>query len=70
MDENTISSIRLLNGDLVDIADAEARSSIAGLIENGKTLPDVGASDNGKILRVVDGSWAAATLQDASGVSF
>lgn len=70
MGENTVSSIRLLNGTLVDIADAEARSSIADLIENGKVLPDVSASDNGKILRVVEGGWAAATIPEASGVSF
>lgn len=70
MSENMVSSIQLPNGTLVEIADAEARSSIADLIENGKTLPDVSASDNGKILRVVEGSWSAATIPEASGVSF
>ena len=33
-------------------------------------LPSVTASDNGKVLRVVNGAWAAASLPSASGVSF
>lgn len=33
-------------------------------------LPSVSASDDGKVLRVVNGSWAAASLPSASGVSF
>jgi hypothetical protein len=33
-------------------------------------LPSVTASDNGKVLRVVSGEWAAAPLPSASGVSF
>lgn len=33
-------------------------------------LPDVTASDNGKILQVVNGAWAAASLPTAEGVSF
>lgn len=33
-------------------------------------LPSVSASDNGKVLRVVNGAWAAASLPSASGVSF
>ena len=31
---------------------------------------NVTASDNGKFLRVVDGKWAAATVENANGVSF
>lgn len=34
------------------------------------SLPSVSASDNGKVLRVVNGAWAAASLPSASGVSF
>ena len=34
------------------------------------SLPSVTASDNGKILQVVDGAWAAATIPNANGVSF
>lgn len=33
-------------------------------------LPAVTASDNGKILRVVNGEWAAASLPSANGVGF
>lgn len=33
-------------------------------------LPAVTSSDNGKVLRVVNGAWAAAQLPSASGVSF
>ena len=33
-------------------------------------LPDVSASDNGKVLRVTNGDWAAESLPSASGVSF
>lgn len=40
----------------------------------GKAIPDglptVTASDNGKVLRVVNGVWAAASLPSASGVNF
>lgn len=33
-------------------------------------LPDVTASDNGKVLQVVNGAWAVAAIPSASGVSF
>lgn len=33
-------------------------------------LPDVTTGDNGKFLRVVSGSWAAAEISQANGVSF
>lgn len=33
-------------------------------------LPAVTSSDNGKVLRVVDGAWAVVELPSASGVSF
>ena len=35
-----------------------------------KELPNVITSDNGKFLRVVNGTWAAATVDNANGVSF
>lgn len=37
---------------------------------NAVFLPTVTTSDNGKVLRVVDGAWAAVSLPSASGVSF
>ena len=33
-------------------------------------VPTVTASDNGKFLRVVNGAWAVAKVDNASGVSF
>lgn len=33
-------------------------------------LPTVNTSNNGQFLRVVNGSWAAATVENANGVSF
>lgn len=35
-----------------------------------KSLPTVTSSDNGKVLRVVNGAWAAASLPSANGNSF
>ena len=44
---------------------------------NGKTgdvtvreVPSVTTSDNGKFLRVVNGAWAVAAIDNANGVSF
>lgn len=34
------------------------------------SLPSVSTADNGKFLRVVDGAWAAVTVDSAEGVSF
>lgn len=40
-------------------------------LSNSQTpLPTVTSSDNGKVLRVVSGAWAAVELPSASGVSF
>lgn len=33
-------------------------------------FPTISAADNGKFLRVVNGAWAAATVENANGVSF
>jgi hypothetical protein len=35
-----------------------------------EAIPAVTSSDNGKVLRVVNGEWAADSLPSASGVSF
>lgn len=40
------------------------------IIKDEKELPAVTGSDNGKVLRVVNGVWTAASLPSASGVSF
>lgn len=46
------------------------QTTIAEAIAAIRQLPAVTASDNGKVLRVVNGAWAAATIPSASGVSF
>ena len=38
--------------------------------DDGGLLPAVTDADNGKFLRVVNGAWAAAAINDANGVSF
>ena len=44
--------------------------SAAKNVEIPRDVPAVTAADNGKILRVVNGAWAAAELLNAGGVSF
>ena len=41
-----------------------------GIVAPAVILPQVSSSDNGKVLRVVNGTWSAATIPNASGVSF
>lgn len=41
-----------------------------GSESTGGGLPPVTTADNGKFLRVVAGTWAAAAISDAEGVSF
>lgn len=38
--------------------------------DSDAVLPSVTPSDNGKVLKVVDGTWTAAELPSASGVNF
>lgn len=38
--------------------------------ETDPSVPNVTASDNGKVMRVVNGVWSAVLLPSASGVSF
>lgn len=53
-----------LGGDIDDVADvntnADIINAIAGIAATIKGLPAVKASDNGKILKVVEGEWALA----------
>lgn len=39
-------------------------------VDDHAGVPSVTADDNGKFLRVVNGAWAAAAINDANGVSF
>lgn len=47
----------------------DAKTAIKTMLSIAE-LPAVTSSDNGKVLRVVSGAWAAASLPSASGVSF
>lgn len=62
------------NGNLVQIfmdRDPEQPMEIATKqYVDASGVPSVTAADNGKFLRVVNGAWAAATINDANGVSF
>lgn len=43
---------------------------VQNAISGSGSLPAVTSSDNGKVLRVVNGAWSAVQLPSASGVSF
>ena len=58
----TFNAIAAFYGE-VDFTEATV-TGLSGL------LPTVTASDNGKFLRVVNGAWAAATVENANGVNF
>ena len=64
-EENSYISgkIRYDEGSTVDFTNAIV-TGLKGL------PPSVTASDNGKFLRVVNGAWAATTVENANGVSF
>lgn len=63
--ENSYISGKIYYGEdsTVDFTNATV-TGLSGL------LPTVTASDNGKFLRVINGAWAAATVDNANGVSF
>lgn len=54
-----------LGGDLSEVANlatsSEVINAIAQLPAIGASLPAVTATDNGKILKVVEGKWAVGT---------
>ena len=57
----TVLPTGTISGDIA-VFNATLQSSLA--------LPSVSSSDNGKVLRVVNGEWAAVTIANANGVSF
>ena len=44
--------------------------NVSTIINGGNGLPTVTSTDNGKVLRVVNGQWAAASLPNVSEVSW
>ena len=57
-----------LGGDPADAAVLETKAELIYAVAEaadellaGGTLPEVSADDNGKLLKVVDGEWAAAS---------
>lgn len=54
--------------DLGNVTGEQGPQGPAG--KDAESIPDVSAADNGKFLRVVNGAWAAATVENANGVSF
>lgn len=59
-------SLNIKIGDTTTSYDGSAEKTV----EIPKDVPAVTADDNGKILRVVNGAWAAAELLSAGGASF
>lgn len=59
-------SLNIKIGDTTTSYDGSAEKTV----EIPKGVPSVTAADNGKILRVVNGAWAAAELLSAGGASF
>lgn len=55
-----------------DLGTLAFKSSVAksDLADDVPLLPDVTTADNGKFLRVVNGAWAAATVDNANGGAF
>ena len=59
-----------LGGNSTDVADItlipDMVNAIAALVQSGGTaeLPSVKSTDNGKVLTVVSGKWAAANLPE------
>ena len=54
--------------DLGNVTGEQGPQGPAG--KDAESIPDVSAADNGKFLRVVNGAWAAAAVENANGVSF
>ena len=69
--DNTLDALRnlyvALGGDADDVVNLviipDLINAIAALVTSGATaeLPTVTATDNGKVLKVVDGEWAVGT---------
>ena len=65
------TSFFALAGSLCDGAgNISAAETVQAELLDIEVLPTVTTADNGKFLRVVNGAWAVAEVDNASGVSF
>lgn len=65
MGDNDVDFVRLQVGAPEEDDDAATKAYV-----DGKALPTVTSTDDGKFLRVVSGAWAAASVPDANGGAF
>lgn len=68
-DVNTIL-FEYTNGSYVESFTLSQDNSVFPYSEEFSALPSVTSSDNGKVLQVVDGEWAAVTIENAAGGSY
>lgn len=54
----------------ITAVDAQGKPTAWEPVDMANSLPSVTTADNGKFLRVVNGSWAAESVANAKGVSF
>ncbi len=62
--------INVLTKNEYDAISTPSESELYLITDDDNSLPTVTSSDNGKVLRVVNGAWAAVNLPSASGNSF
>lgn len=65
----TYSATARLNRD-TKYTDIGRKTVLGAISELQASIPAVTSDDDGKFMRVVDGVWAAATVDNANGVSF
>ena len=70
--DTTVSNlvINVLTTSQYSSISSPSSSELYLITDDDGTLPAVTSSDNGKVLRVVNGAWAAVSLPSASGNSF
>lgn len=72
LSEASVGAVKFTIQELTDEQRTQARKNIDAVSSDDvlKIIPSVTASDNGKFLRVVDGSWAAAIIPNAEEARF
>lgn len=70
VDEVARNSIQNITEQTVDVQARKDIEKINNILESLQKLPIITSDDNGKFLRVIDGSWSAATIPNAEEGSF